>query len=445
MRDIIVVSLVAVIVPFIFRWPHVGILAFAWISLMNPHRLTYGFAYSLPYALMFFAITGLAWFFSKERKMPPVNTLSVLLIFFTIWIGYTTYHAWLPELAFHKFDRTIKIILAAFFVAILLDRKDRIIQMVWVISLSVGFYGLKGGVFTVLTGGDNRVWGPPDSFMADNNALALSLVMVVPLMYFLALETKKPWLRWGVVFTSLMTLGAVLGTYSRGGLLALGGMAGFLWLKSSHKLITIGCAAAVGLFAFNYAPSEWRSRMASIEDYAEDPSVQSRFRSWGFAIDVANDSPVTGGGFQVFALNRVIEKGQETYLNAHSIYFEVLGEHGYVGLILFIAVGACAFLSCSHVIAVSSQSEDLLWAGNLARSIQVSLAGYALGGAFLNMAFFDLLYFILAIVIALAGVVQEGCRTDPSVDAGPRIHSAWNSKAPESMGPDSGRGTARAG
>lgn len=432
MRDLLVVTMVGAVLPFILRWPHVGVLAFSWISIMNPHRLTFGFAYSLPYAFLLFTLTIGVWLLSKERKLPPLVAPTWALALFTLWIGYTTVHAWLPEPAFHKFDRSLKVILGAVLVAILIDRRERVIQFVWVLCLSMGFYGVKGGLFTIITGGDNRVWGAPDTFMEDNNALALSLVMITPLMYFLFLESRNRWVKAGVLAMMLLTLVAVFGTYSRGGLLALAGMGALLWLRTKHKMITLVAIFVIGTVALANAPPAWLDRMASIQTYSEDPSVQSRFRSWGFALDVAAESPITGGGFQVFRLNEVIEKGELTYLNAHSIFFEVLGEHGFVGLILFVFLGMAVFFSCSYVMARARIYPELEWAGRLGSCAQVTLAGYAIGGSFLNMAFFDLLYFVLALVITITGIVAA-YEAEHTGKPAKIVHSAWNSNAPASI------------
>jgi probable O-glycosylation ligase (exosortase A-associated) len=437
MRDLVVVAIVAAILPFVLRRPHIGILAFVWISVMNPHRLTYGFAYNLPFALLFFGVTLIAWILNRdERRLPPLNLVTILLLLLTIWITVTSFHAWVPEEAWMKYDRSVKIIAAAFLTAILIDRKERIIQLVAVIALSLAFYGTKGGAFTLLTGGENRVWGAPDSFLTDNNALAMALVMALPLIYFLVLEATNRWLRLALVGILLLTFAAVIGTYSRGGLLALAGIAGLLWLRMNYKLPMILAAVVIGLVGYQFLPGAWHERMSSIQNFTEDPSFLQRVQSWSYAIEVADESPVLGGGFSVFADNLVKQEGGiYAPLNAHSNYFEMLAEHGYVGLALYLLLLLATFFACSWIMMRARGQADKQWASNLASSIQMSVAGYAIGGAALNMAFYDLFYFLIAIVIALLPTVKTADRSSQSSDRGAIVHSLWTSNAPASSRP----------
>ena len=87
--------------------------------------------------------------------------------------------------------------LMTFISMILINSRERVHALVWIIVASLGFYGAKGGVFTLLGGGEQRVWGPANSFIADNNALALALIMTLPLMRYLQLQSKSPYIRWG--------------------------------------------------------------------------------------------------------------------------------------------------------------------------------------------------------------------------------------------------------
>src|SRR3546814_10090715 len=51
----------------------------------------------------------------------------------------------------------------------------------------------------------------------------------------------------------------------------------------------------------------------------------------------------------------------------------------------------------SRTITLTAQRPDLHWAGDLARMCQVSLIGFAVAGAFQNLAFFDLYFHLIAI------------------------------------------------
>ncbi len=408
MRDLVVALLVAASVPFILRLPHVGVLVYAWLSFMNPHRLTWGFAYSFPFAQLVAALTLGAWLLGREPKRVPLTATTVLLALFTAWFSLTTLFALVPDAAVEKWDRAIKIVLMTVVTLALINTRERLHQLLWVTALSVGFHGIKGGLFAVLTGGQYRVWGPPGSFMTDNNNLALALIMVLPLLYYLHQHTARPWPRRLLLAAMPLVVLATLATYSRGGFLALAAFLLVMWWKLRRKLAITLLAAVGAALALAFMPAHWTERIASIGDYDRDASAMSRFESWGFALDLALERPVVGGGFGAFELNEVTgDFGEPSYLNAHSIYFEVLGEHGFVGLALFLALGASALLLGRRVIRGSRDRPDLAWARDLATALQVGLIGFAVGGAFLNMAFFDLYYHLLAATIITAALVDR--------------------------------------
>jgi probable O-glycosylation ligase (exosortase A-associated) len=165
----------------------------------------------------------------------------------------------------------------------------------------------------------------------------------------------------------------------------------------------------IGVVMLNL-PDHWYARMNSISDYENDPSAQARFWSWSFAWRLALERPFTGGGFSVFyeaALYKRLVPESSTFYNAHSIYFEMLGESGFVGLGLFLLLGVSSLLTAGSVLRRTKNRPDLVWARNLAAMTQVSLIGYASAGAFLNLGFFDLYYLIVAVIVGLHATVKD--------------------------------------
>ena len=88
---------------------------------------------------------------------------------------------------------------------------------------------------------------------------------------------------------------------------------------------------------------------------------------------------------------------------AHSIYFMVLGEHGFVGLLLFSLLWFFVWLSAGRLRIQGKNLPQTQWLSHLGAMCQVSLAGYAVGGAFLSLSYYDLPYNILILVVL-------GCR-----------------------------------
>ncbi len=401
MRDIFIAFLVMCCVPAILFFPHLGVYAWSWISYMNPHRLGYGFVSTWPVAEIVGIATLVAWVFSKEPKKLPMHTLLVLIMIFMAWISFTTWLSSDPALSDPKWDQTMKILLFTLVTAGLITTKNRLVGLIWIIVLSLGFYGAKGGVFTIETGGQYHVWGPAGSFISDNNQLAMALVMTIPLMRFLQMQSKITLIRWGLGIGIGLTIFAIFGTQSRGALLAIIAMLGFLVLKSRRRAFALMASVLAVVAALVFMPQSWTNRMMTIDAYQKDQSAQGRIEMWKFALNIAEHNPVTGGSFMAFANPKVQQKYLKPGIEPrapHSIYFETLGEHGYVGLAIFLSILIGAFYYGGRTIRLARGDPDLLWARDLGSMIQVSLVGYAVAGAFLNLATFDLYYHLIAII-----------------------------------------------
>lgn len=401
MRDLIVTAIILGALPFVLKRPWIGVLLWSWISYMNPHRLAWGFAYSFPFALIVAAVTVAAFLFSREKKEIPWTRETVLLLVFISWMLFTTFLAFYPEWAWQEWNRVWKIQLFVFLTAILINDRYKLDWLIWVIVLSLGFYGVKGGIFTIASGGSYLVWGPPGSFIGGNNELALALIMTIPLVWYLRLQAGNRWLRHGLaVGMGLMAISAI-GSHSRGALLAIVAMGFFLWLKSRHKLVTgLLMAVVVGVLALNL-PQSWYDRMGTIQTYQEDNSALGRINAWHTAFNVASDR-ITGGGFNMLFERATFAQyapDPRKVHDAHSIYFEVLGEHGFIGLGLYLLLWLFTWFKARSVIRFCRKDAERKWAADLAGMAQVSLIGYAVGGAFLGLAYFDLPYHILIIVV----------------------------------------------
>lgn len=411
MRDLIVTLIVFSVLPFIFKLPYVGLLLWSWISYMNPHRLGWGFAYNFPFAYIIAIVTILAVLLSKEKNRIPMTGLVALWLIYLAWMGITTIFAIDPDTALVQFIKVAKIQFMTFLTLLLFQSKERIIQLVWVIALSVAFFGVKGGIFTILHGGGERVWGPPGSFIADNNHLAVALLMVIPLLIYLRSICVGKWVRLALLVSTVLVAVSVVGSYSRGALLASVGMAIFLWLKSPKKLLIAIVSITIFSGLFFFMPEKWHDRMGTISTYEEDNSAQGRFEAWEVSFNVANDR-IFGGGLDLWSpeVFAVYSHGYE-FRAAHSIYFSVLGEHGWIGLFLFVSILISAWRVAQWVVNVAKGLDDLKWATGLARMIQVSLIAYASGGAFLSLAYFDLPWHLIAIVVLLQQQVKRHLET----------------------------------
>jgi len=303
----------------------------------------------------------------------------------------------------------------------LFNHRERIHGLIWVIVISLGFYGVKGGIFTLVTGGQFHVVGPQGSFIEGNTSLALALVMVLPLMHYLYTQEDNKWIKRGLIVAMGFSALAILGSYSRGGLLAIAAMGGFMLIKSKKRMMMVVVLVLSIPVAVAFMPDRWMDRMQTVQTYEEDTSAMGRITAWMFATEMAK-ARFSGGGFESFTpvnyhlyapevVEMLMEKAGGRYQGAHSSYFSVLGEHGFIGLFLFLVLGFVSWRTGSWVTKYAADSDSLLWAKELAGMIQVSLVGFAVGGAFLSLAYFDLLYHLIAVLVLLKLQVAQSLAT----------------------------------
>jgi probable O-glycosylation ligase (exosortase A-associated) len=408
MRDIALTLFVFSMVPVALWRPWIGMLTWTWIGLMNPHRLTWSFAHDMPFAQIMGIATFVGFLISKEPKRFPVNAVTVVLLIFIAWMCLTTLFAFIPDNATDQLSKVLKVQAGILLSLFLLQSRERIQWLVWVIVVSIGYYGVKGGYFTLRGGGVEKVLGPEGSFIAGNTEIGLALVMLLPLMRYLQVMSERRWVRLGLLVAMILTGIAVLGTQSRGAFVAVGAMVAFLWLKSEKKLvpgIVIATAAALTLM---FMPDSWWAKMATMLEYEKDGSAMGRINAWMFAINLAMSRPIVGGGFNAFtpSLFQIYAPNPASFADAHSIYFEVLGEHGFIGLALFLLLAVLTWRTGSRLIRLARAPEHA-WARNLGAMAQVSLIGYWAGGAFLGLAYFDGYYVIISLLVLARAVLEH--------------------------------------
>lgn len=420
MRGFLLLLIIVGSVPCILVRPQFGVLMWFLVSLMNVHQYTWGFAAEVRPALIVGLSTIVAWLASRDSKVPPASRVVVVLGILTFWMTIAAIFAIHPDVAIPKWEEYIKILLMTFVTICIVQSRERINQLVWIVVISIGFYGVKGGIFTLLTHGDYRVWGPPDTFIADNNALACALIMILPLMNHLRSNSQNRWIRYGLWASMALTVIAILGSYSRGALLGLMVMSAFLAFKTRHRVATAIITVGVIGVALVFLPQQWYERMQSIETYQHDESALGRFDAWKFAYRLALDHPITGGGYSIGTDANLFHHYVPTApVNraAHSIYFQVLGEMGFVGLGIYLMLLLASYRAASNVLRIAQRSPDLAWARSLAAMVQVSVVGFSAAGAFLSLGFYDLYYAVVAI-IAVTELVVRRVVTESSVSTG---------------------------
>ena len=409
MRDLALLVFMIGAVPYAFRHPVFGVYLWTWLSVMNPHRLTWSFSYDFPFAMATALATLLGLLMTKEPRRMPLAPPTIALALFVVWmtLGYPT--SFFPTESYDMWNKVIKIQFMTLVAAALVVEKEHVTRLVWVLVASLGFYGIKGGLFAIVNMGEHRVWGPPGSFIEGNNEIALALIMVIPLMWYLFEVNRNRWIRYGLIAAIALSAGAAISSYSRGAFVAIAAMGAAMWWYSKRKVMLgiMLVAAAAAVIAF--MPGKWEERMSTIATYEQDSSAMGRINAWLMAWNLAREHPFFGGGFAIY--NAAVFKDYapipEDIHAAHSNYFQVLGEHGFIGLFLYLLIWWFTWRTASWIRRTTKGDEARSWAYHLATMSQVSLIGYFVGGAFLSLAYFDLPYYVMVALVATKWILER--------------------------------------
>lgn len=417
MRDVFVVVALIIAVPLSFVKPFYGILAWFVVSYLSPQEYAYGFSRTLPVAYLIAVPTLAGAFLKRDWQFPRPTREIILLWLLCFWFVITTIAVRSSPLFQHHLDatvaaftRTAKILFMTFVTMAIVSSRER---LRWVFIVTAGIFALlalKAVVFTAATGGNYKVYGPPDSMIADNNDFALAMDMALPMFAGLATTELSTKLRRFFQIAFLAGIISIIFTYSRAGLLGLAAVLLFLVMKSRHKVLGAVGVTLLAICIFAIAPQGWLSRMSTISTAAEtartqetDASAEGRIRAWHLATEIAATS-ITGGGFATWTQTVYDEFGIDpgsTAHVAHSIYFQMLGEHGYIGLMLFLLVLLSCFASCIRLAWTYRGSSELHWIAQYAHMALGSLLAFCVAGAFASRAYFDLFWEIVAIVVIL--------------------------------------------
>lgn len=399
MRSALVLMIVFLGSAWALMHPYIGVLMWTWVSIMNPHKLTWGAAVDFPVAAVIGGATLVGLFFTRDKKNFFLSAPSVTLMLFMLWVCITFLFSFNQQGSSDMLGKVLKIDFMILVALVLLHSKQHIIALVWVLVLSLGYFGVKGGIFTLATGGSYRVWGP-GGFIGGNNEIALALIIVVPLMYFLREQAVKIWQRHAWLAAMTLTTIAAIGSQSRGALLAVVAMMALLWLRGRQKIL-FGILMVVGsMLLLSFMPESWHTRIETISEYEQDSSAMGRINAWWMAWNLASHN-FFGGGFDIYNPGPFALYAPDPLKvhAAHSIYFQVLGEHGFVGLALFLIMWGLTWRWAGWLRKNAKGNPETEWAAVLGGMCQVSLLGYAVGGAFLSLAYFDLPYNILVLVV----------------------------------------------
>ncbi|MBZ9611728.1 putative O-glycosylation ligase, exosortase A system-associated [Rheinheimera maricola] len=418
MRDLLLVLFLFVAIYFCFKRPFIGIAAWAFIALLAPANWAFGFSTSFRLNLTIVVVTFLSYLFVHKDKKLAFNGLSFWVLMFALWTLLSSFNSVASTIAVDYWNQFIKVLLLYFFITLVLTKKLHIDTLIWAIVLAISSYAAMESVKVVLSAGGHQVSGRSGALM-DRNDFAVAVNMCLPLILYLIYATKHYYLKLGLWGLFLGNIVAIVGTGSRGGFIGLAILALAFWWKSKRKLLWFLLAIIVLPTAYQYTPEHWRERQSTIQTAStEDASFIGRLWAWKISVMIARDHPLVGGGFKAVTQPVVwhsyapftpffgpIETPpippEQFPLAAHNIYFQVLGDHGYVGMFIF-GMLLLGILWVNRRNRQLAMKHDQQWCVQLSNAILLSMVGYGVTGNNVSLAYFDLLYTIAGIVAVIA-------------------------------------------
>ncbi len=437
LHSLILLAFLAALTVLALIRPMAGVIGYECFTFMSPQQETYGATGALPVALIVALATFVGCVINSEPRKFATNGVTMLMVAFLLQATLSTIFAQAPSsIVLPVYTDLLKSFGFLLLVAALLTTRMRVHALVWLIVLAIGYFGVKGGLFTIISGGNDHVYGPPNSILSDNNQLAVGLLTVLPLMNYLRLMSAHRMVRLGLIIAMLLTVIAVVGTYSRGGLLALFAMSAFLWWNSKGR-IKSGILIAIGLMvAISIMPSQWTSRMYSIQHFHHSDSANDRLTVWRQAFGIALANPIVGAGFKATATPSVIHRYYpDAHQRAtHSIWFQIVSQGGFPLLGIFIALNVVSVIKLHRIRWRTRGDPALQWIDQLCRMIEVSMIAFLVGGSFLSLGYYSLFYTLLVVVGALGAIVQTVPVSTTAVESGRAKPAIMRGAAPSWRG-----------
>jgi probable O-glycosylation ligase (exosortase A-associated) len=435
MRDLALLGVLPFLLYAMAKRPFIGLGLWIWTALFFPNAWVYGIATHIRYNLLFSAVTVLSYVALRNKPKFQLGALGGMVLLFFVWTTISTSMTLAPpDVSYEIWTRFFKSIMLFVFVILIVDKKLHVDFFLWCVVLSVGFYGDLEALKFLASGGGHKIAGFAGHVLGDRNELAVAFVMTLPICYYLLGEYGKQsrLVSLALLGTMCLLVVAVIGTSSRGGMIALAGFGAYLFIKTERKIPILLLIVVLVAGLSQVVSEEWVSRMQGIESADGDASFMGRVTAWKLAFIMAVKHPFFGGGFKSLEFFPVWAELSRDFFSypwfytgdalpnpevaraAHSIYFQVLSEHGFGGLAIFLACLGGAFFKAARIARKVKRLNGPLWIRSLTTMLQLSIFTFALGGAALSFAYFELFYAIIGLLIVLDSRILPAALAAPS-------------------------------
>jgi putative inorganic carbon (HCO3(-)) transporter len=385
--------------------PFAATLGYVWIDLSYPQFLSVYLA-GKPVALVMGGVAIIGYLLADRHAPPRLNMVTVLTVLMAGWVTLTCTWAVAPQdVVWQKWDWAFKSVLFSAFIPYVIRSRVRIEAFLQVFVFSLAIHIVAGGLKTLASGGGG--YGTAFSVIRGNSGLfegstiGAVAVMIIPILF--ALKRQSILIPWPGLsrtvylgYAATCVLGAI-GTFARTAMVGLGLLAIGTVVQRRRSLGAVAGIAATLLIVSQFAPAAWFSRMGTTDTYESDQSANARVLVWKWTLNFAMDHPL-GGGFQTFYVDKITLPNGTTLSGVafHNAYAEVLGEHGWVGLSLFIGALAFAVRNLWRARREAARFKGLSWCYEISGALLVSLLILAGCSNFIGVAFQPMFWYLFA-------------------------------------------------
>ncbi len=427
MRDLIFVGYIALIMLMAFKRPFLFTLVYAYVDIVSPQRLSYFLLNSIPLSLILFVLAFLGFMVGDDKKDVRISPRWVLLIVLLGYCGYTTTVAVEQVAALEKWGWVWKALVFAAFLPLTLRTKLRLEALVLTMVLCASALIVTGGIKTAAGGGG---YGSLVILIDDNSGLfegsiiSCVAITIIPLILWLAKHGTIFRPDWKVrLYAAALIFACLLipvGTQARTGVVCIAVLGILLLRYARYRMLYLGGVALIGLAAIPFLPSSFTERTDTIKNYKADESASTRLAVWAWTWEYVKVHPM-GGGFEIYRQNRIrydmaqkddpdqpreadapavreiVDQGRAF----HSSYFEMLGEQGFPGLLiwLIIQLGGVWRMEVIQRMYRKRNRPDETWVAPLATALQNSQIIYLVGSLFVGIAFQAYFFMLTALQI----------------------------------------------
>jgi probable O-glycosylation ligase (exosortase A-associated) len=419
MRDLVLFAFVAALLLFGLKRPFLFTLAYIYVDTVSPQRISYSLLSSMSISMVVAALAIGGWL-AADRKELRFTPRQGLILFLLLYVTWTTAYADIPIEAWTKWEWVWKALLFALFLPFTLRTKLRLEAALLFLCLSAAAIIIVGGIKTVAGGAGYGVL----NLMVDNNSglyesstISTVAIALIPLILWFTRHGTIFTPDWRVkLFCGALIFSCLLipiGTEARTGLVCIALLGLLLLRDAKRRFLYIGAALALGAAAIPFLPSSFTNRMETIQGFKADESAGTRLAVWGWTWNYALDHPM-GGGFEAYRQNRIQVStvseaaggdGQSSTVQSladegrayHSAYFEMLGEQGFPGLIIFLLIHGIGVVRMEVIRRRYRRVEgEDQWIAPLATALQNFQLIYLVGALFVGIAYQPFVYLLIA-------------------------------------------------